>query len=373
MLTNRLFEKLHNRIEMRFICLVGEAPAAPAGGGGAPPASEGSSGSPPASGNGGASALPSDPSSPKDSNEPDEDVFKGFDQFLGSDPDDDTASPATTPTNLPAGGVGDTGAPRAPAAAAPPAQTAGGQQPPQPAAPAAPPPVAASAPTPPGPVQTPPAAAEPAAPELSWTEPDRIAAAMTQNRDAVIDHLAKSGRFAVTPEELQGLEEDAATTLPKIMARTFVEAHTSMMNFVAQAVPQMIQRGVQQQVRIQRNESEFYAAWKGKGIDRNTHHEVVGRYARAYRQANPTATKQQLIASVGAMVLAELGLPLSQPNSGAPPSPPVAPTNGSRAAPRAVQPFTPAVGGGAGQPRQPAEAQPGDEWSGFAGEYEDEG
>lgn len=235
---------------------------------------------------------------------------------------------------------------------------------PPPAAPvpppaATPPEVAPAAPaaTPPSPAQPEPQAQPPA--PLSPSDPVAIANAMEANRNDVIAHLATS-KFALSPEDIQELETDVVSAVPKIMSRVFFETQVAMQKFLAQAVPGMVK---QYQTVTKANddaESKFFEAHKALGLDKSNaqHRATAIRLASLYRQANPTMSLDQLIAEVGPVVAAAV-------RANAPPAQPSTPAAAMQ--PRGGTPFRPAVNGGGGAPPV---AEPENPWAGLGQNFD---
>jgi hypothetical protein len=180
-----------------------------------------------------------------------------------------------------------------------------------------------------------------------------IAAGLELHRDAVLAHLAQS-KFALTEQEVQELETDAVSAMPKVMARVFFESQVSMQKFLAQAVPGMVQQFQHVAKANQDAEQMFFSANKALDINNPSHRAAAIRIATVYRQANPQIPMQQLIAEVGSMVTAALKL-----NGHAKPAVVANP-------PRGGTPFRPAVGGSGAAPNP----EPASEWSGLGQQYD---
>lgn len=234
-----------------------------------------------------------------------------------------------------------------------------------------PPPVATPPAAPTAQPQTPPAAQQPPttppagqqpSPQLSPSDPVGIAEAMHANRNEVISALAQD-RFALSQEDLAEFETDIATAIPKFAARVMLESQISMMKFLSQAVPGMIQRHGNVSKANNEAESEFFETHKSLGLDskNDDHRQLAFRMASLYRQANPNMPMKQLIAEVGPMVAASL-----QANGKltVPVATPAAPV----AQPRGGTPFRPAVNGGGGASPAPAQQS---EWAGLGANYDD--
>lgn len=245
------------------------------------------------------------------------------DMMTGSDPDEPTLQPApVAPTP-------------APAQAAPPASETPAQQPTPTPAPAAPAPVA------PGPAE--------ASPPLLPSEPAAIGQSLLDNQEHLIGELSK-GLFALTPEEVEAIETDATTAIPRILSKVYIHSQANALKQVSRIVPAMIEKYMKTTMAQKENENAFYKAWPQ--LDAATHGELVNRTARAFRQANPNVTRAQMIAELGPLVMTLAKIPLT-------PTAPAAGSSGNRPPP--APPFQPARGGPAAPPSTPVP----DEWSGL--------
>jgi hypothetical protein len=138
--------------------------------------------------------------------------------------------------------------------------------------------------------------------------------------------------------------------IPKLMGRVYTNAIQATTHLIKNFVPDMVNSGVmsQQQRTARATEalSEFYAA--NPHLNAQQHAASVDKWARAFRAANPQASRKDAIAFVGRAVSAEHGLA---------PGP-----NGTQRA----QPFTPARPGG----RAPPAPQGTDPYAGMEDEYD---
>lgn len=224
--------------------------------------------------------------------------------------------------------------------------------PPVPATPGAPP-----AATPIAPVVAavaPVAAAAPAAATgqqapLSLAEPGRLAEAMASQEAAIVEEAART-MFALSPEEITGLEENAVAVIPKLLARTYFQAQRSMLTTLQRALPAMLGNHLTQKQKHDTNENTFYDKWKDSGIDRAQHGALVTRLAAMYRQMNPKATFDQMVSDLGPMVVMAAKIQ--------PPAPAPQPRGGNGFARPQVQPFVPAGGG----PGAMSSQSQGDPW-----------
>lgn len=136
---------------------------------------------------------------------------------------------------------------------------------------------------------------------LDPAEPGTLARALRENEQMAIDHLAQT-TFALSPQEVQALETDAANAVPRLLAKSFVMAQQNFLLHLAKSVPLMVAKHQQTTTRNRGNEDAFYS--KFPQITKEAHAETVARIAKGYRAANPTATKEQMYNDVGAIVMA---------------------------------------------------------------------
>lgn len=179
-------------------------------------------------------------------------------------------------------------------------------------------------------------------------------------------HLAQT-RFAISDQELQEIETDVATALPKMMARVFIEGQMAMQRFLAQSVPGMISRHTKVSKANDSAEEKFFTTNAALGLDRNnpTHQQTALRLAGLYRQANPQMPLEQLIAEVGPIVAAAVKAtpvaPGEKPGTVTPtPTMPVA---------AKASPFVPAVNGMGGA--SPAPAMDDNPWAGLGQNFDE--
>lgn len=321
--------------------------SAPSGGGGSSsasaPSAAPSSGSAPTSPS--SPSAPSAPSSPSSASPSSTSPPASPDGAVTSQPGGDAldfeaifagpidASPASAPIPPAPAPVPPVAPPAVAPAAAPVAQ---------PAVPASEP-VAPPAPTP----ATSTAGASP--PALDPSDPASIASHLMLNRDAAIAHIAET-RFKLSPEDVEALESDTVGTVPKLLARTFVELQSTMLNQMARLVPQMVQRQTEAVKKNTEAENAFYSMWPT--IDRSKHGDLVKRYAITYRQMHPEATREQMFADVGPLVMMAAKIPLAAPQApGGNPAQPQIPS------PKPV-PFVPAGGAAPGGPNNSVELNP---------------
>ena len=105
-------------------------------------------------------------------------------------------------------------------------------------------------------------------------------------------------------------------------------------------VPQMLEARVAQQTAETEAKQVFYSAWPGLAA----HHDRVVQNAALVRQANPQATKEQVIEMTGMMTAIALGLDPAAAKQGGQRIAPTAPRQ-APAVPMAVPPHRPAAPG----------------------------
>jgi hypothetical protein len=334
----------------------------PASGSSSVPSSASPSGAPSTPGPSGPSSAPSAPSTSPTSTSPQpaDGVGDGynFEAVFGDDFFPSPTSPASPSAPAPAA------PPVAPAAVAPspqqPQPQPGQQQPAAPAATPAPSSQAQPAPTgQPGP-QDPGTAGRPV---LDPGDPSGIARVMHDQREQFVDHVSKN-MFQLSNEDMAALEADVAGTVPRLLARTYVDTTIGLLTHMSRSVPLMVQRHLEVTKARDDAESGFYSKWPGLDKSNGKIRELVQQTAIAMRQLNPQMTTQEMYEAVGPIVMQRAGIAFAPPASsvspGAPqpaaarPQVPIAGPNGTQMVP-APAPFVPAPPGtvGAALPHDP--------------------
>ena len=120
---------------------------------------------------------------------------------------------------------------------------------------------------------------------------------------------ASQNLFALSKEDAEGLETNPVEMIPKLMGRIYVSSLQAATNLIKNFVPEMVQSGVgtQQQRAAKAADAlnEFYAS--NPHLNAQTHGAAVDKWARAFRAANPQASRSEAIAFVGRAVSAEFG------------------------------------------------------------------
>jgi len=234
---------------------------------------------------------------------------------------------------------------------------------------------AEAAKTPP-PVATPPVEAKPpvasapaqgpkdqqGAPASPPSEPRTLVEQITQNRGAIMDELART-RFAWDPGEQKqftdALEQDASKALvewaPKIMARMYYESATMALNHINQFTPVLVAN--YNRLLDQQKEAETTFFKQFPALNKQTHWKDVLQFASVFGR-QPNITQADLLAMVGAAVMAKNGLSMGAPaaNGGAPPRKPSTP------------PFVPAQAGGSSVR---VVTEPESPYAGLGGHYDE--
>lgn len=199
--------------------------------------------------------------------------------------------------------------PAVPAAAAP-------VQPTTPAAPAAAPVTPAVPATPAAPAAAPVQPAAPAAPVASAEAPaaapvvapqtvEEATAARAKWRNETVDMLATK-HYNLSQEQIDAIQVEPETVIPKMMARVYLDATEAATMAVMEHLPRVITSVMADQQLASQNEQDFYKAWPA--LNRETHHATVMQLATAYRQLNPTASKEDFVKFVGSQAIVTLGL-----------------------------------------------------------------
>ena len=145
---------------------------------------------------------------------------------------------------------------------------------------------------------------------------------------------ASQNLFALSKEDAEGLETNPVEMIPKLMGRIYVSSLQAATNLIKNFVPEMVQSGVgtQQQRAAKAADAlnEFYAS--NPHLNAQTHGAAVDKWARAFRAANPQASRSEAIAFVGRAVSAEFGGSLPAQRAA-----PFAPARPGATAPRVPQ------------------------------------
>jgi hypothetical protein len=158
--------------------------------------------------------------------------------------------------------------------------------------------------------------------------------------------------FALSKEDAEALELNAVEVIPKLMGRVQVEALKGAANLLRNFVPQMIAQEVERitgtKAKAEEALNEFYSA--NPHLNAKDHGATVDKWAKAYRAANPQASRKEAIEYVGRAVSFEHNL-----------------APGAVPAPKAPPPFTPARPGG----RQPIQQQEVDPFAGLDQDFDE--
>lgn len=259
------------------------------GTGGAPPPASGGT----ASDGAPVSPIPDSPSEPPAQH----DAFEGM--------DNNDFDLVEVPTEEAPAQVGEAGAPPPPAQVTPPAQqvaTEAAKAPPQQAVPPA----------------QPPAANVPSAPR---SQLDQAIDGFRTNHNE-LSKWASTNLFALSKEDADILETDAASFIPVLMGRVYSQALQATTNLMKNFVPNMISEGVAttnaRTAKATEALQEFYAA--NQHLNPQQHGALVDKWARSFRAANPTASRSDAIKFVGNAVSAELGIAPGAAGNGARPA-----------------------------------------------------
>jgi hypothetical protein len=180
---------------------------------------------------------------------------------------------------------------------------------------------------------------------LDRYDPAQLAAALTANEPQLLEVLA-SQVMALSPQEVEALETNVVEAIPRLMARTLLQAQKSALTQMANLIPTMIQRHTEVMHRANSDEGDFWKAWPQLSPQR--HQPLVYSYATMFRRMYPRATLQDIIQHVGPMVMAatrtsmqpQQGTAQQAPRAGngrSPPPSPFVPAGGAAPVPGATQ------------------------------------
>lgn len=233
----------------------------------------------------------------------------------------------------------------------------------------APAPVQAAAPTPAPAAAVQPAPAQPEAQpaptqavqsDAEELTPEQLYSGLEQHGEAFIDKWAQE-LFTLTPEEADALTTNPEQVLPRMMAKTLLQAARMIPHQMMQFVPGIVRQQTEKVAASSAAANAFYKAWPG--IDQKHEAQVTG-IAKAYMAANKSATREQAIAAIGTIACQLLGIDpataRAQTNGAAATAAPA-----SAAAPAAVQAFVPAGAAVQGAPAGAGASGNEDPWSGF--------
>lgn len=274
---------------------------------------------------------------------------------LGQDFDDDIAIDLTAPE---AGG-------QAPAEAKPPQPVT-----PPPVVPPAPPKPVQAAEPPKAPVVAPPPAPGPKEPQPAAAspplEPRTLVDQLNQHRADITTELAKT-RFAWDPGEqkafTEALETDAAQALvdwaPKLAARIYYESATMTLNHISQFVPVLLNNYTNLMKQHEAAEKQFFTQFPQ--LNKAAHWNDIMQFAGLFNKQNPNVSQDDLLAMVGAAVMAKNRIAMAPANGGGPGVPP------SRRP--SAPPYMPAQAGGSSVR---VVTEPESPYAGLGGHYDEE-
>jgi len=140
-------------------------------------------------------------------------------------------------------------------------------------------------------------------------------------REALVNEI--SSRYSVSDEDKDLLQTEPEKVLPKFAGRLFADVYDAVFQTVYAQIPSLVASYNRGQKAATDYQDQFYQRWPG--LDKTQHDGVVVRLARAYVNANPRASREQVIESVGAWAHVQLGIPPSGLQAPAPPPPPARP------------------------------------------------
>lgn len=113
--------------------------------------------------------------------------------------------------------------------------------------------------------------------------------------------------YAINDEDAIALATTPEQVLPRLAANMHVrvmEEVTQHINAAMQMVPQMLEMRMKQAEAEEKAKQDFFGVWPGL----TEHYDTIVQNARMARNANPSATRQQVIEMAGMMTALALGL-----------------------------------------------------------------
>jgi len=171
----------------------------------------------------------------------------------------------------------------------------------------APVPTPAPAPAVVEPVVTPTPAVPPVAPVAAPqpTPAPQPSPAPVVSREDSIKGLTKL--FEIQNEDdVELLRTEPEKVLPRLLAQVFYDAHETALRNMEARLPTQLTSHYSRTVAAREAEEAFYTQWPQlKG-----HAQTVTEVAKSYRAANPTASREQCIAEIGALAALRAKVPL---------------------------------------------------------------
>jgi hypothetical protein len=130
------------------------------------------------------------------------------------------------------------------------------------------------------------------------------------NESVAVQHVADT-LFKLSNEEIEALENDTVSAIPRLLAKGMVKSQLNMLTQLSRLLPAMIQKHGETMKRHGANESKFYQCWPE--LKHDVHGPMVLKYGAVYRQMHPDATLETMIEELGPMVMMAARVPPSQP------------------------------------------------------------
>lgn len=121
----------------------------------------------------------------------------------------------------------------------------------------------------------------------------------------------RSKDYTLSPEDALAFVTEPETAVPRFAAQLHMRVMQDVGSAIRAAlstVPTMMEQMVTSQQQDQAARSEFYGEWPGL----EKHHDTVLQVMQLVRNAQPAATKEQVIRTTGILVATQLGVDPSQ-------------------------------------------------------------
>lgn len=149
---------------------------------------------------------------------------------------------------------------------------------------------------------------QPQQPQYQFSPSDIAVLQQAQAAQAAQAYEEIKRSYTLTPEQIEKIRENPEEVIPELMARAQIAAMAQVHRAVQNDLPQRIAATVAQATEYARNEDEFYRNWPE--LKTPELQGVLQNVAMNFRQAYPTASKEDFIRQVGMQTLLTAGRPL---------------------------------------------------------------
>ena len=139
-------------------------------------------------------------------------------------------------------------------------------------------------------------------------QPQLTAEEVETARNQYIENMAE--QFSISDEEADLLRTEPEKVLPKMFARVATQALEQAVNVMRHNLPKLVDGQLTQQSQAKETETKFFG--KYPELKSKAAVKIAEGVAKAYRNANPDASTDELMDSVAFMTWKKLGLPMEK-------------------------------------------------------------